>query len=154
MSSKNRKWIIAITLLWIGFLCAISFMEAWLKFRAEGVTLPIGLSIGKLIFGVLNKVELFLALLIFGILFRSKSLTHQSFLWFYAAFALLLFQTFYLLPELDARAAMIIAGETVQKSYTHFVYVAFDFLKTIGLVVVIVKLFKRLGGNNRYGSNF
>ena len=42
---------------WIGFVCAISFMEAWLKFRAAGVTLPIGLGIGRLVFQALNKVE-------------------------------------------------------------------------------------------------
>jgi uncharacterized membrane protein (DUF485 family) len=35
----------------IGFVGAISFMEAWIKFRAPGVTLSIGLGIGKLVFG-------------------------------------------------------------------------------------------------------
>ena len=36
--------------LWIGFVSAISFMEAWLKFRAPGVTLTLGLGIGRLVF--------------------------------------------------------------------------------------------------------
>lgn len=31
-------------------------MEAWLKFRAPGITLPLGLGIGKLVFNALNKM--------------------------------------------------------------------------------------------------
>src|SRR5690606_25200135 len=49
---------------WLGFVCAISFMEAWLKFQAHGVTLPIGLGIGRLVFHALNKVEWVLAIAI------------------------------------------------------------------------------------------
>ena len=43
----RSKYTLAIlsTFIWIGFVSAISFMEAWLKFRASGVTLPIGLGI-------------------------------------------------------------------------------------------------------------
>ena len=48
--------IIITVFLWSGF-CAISFMESWLKFRAPGVSLPIGLGIGKLVFNALNKME-------------------------------------------------------------------------------------------------
>lgn len=40
---------------WCGCIIAISFMESWLKFRAPGVTLRIGLNIGKLVFNALNK---------------------------------------------------------------------------------------------------
>src|SRR5215207_233169 len=44
---------------------AISFLEAPLKFRAPGVTLQIGLGIGRMVFRALNTVE---ALLTVGIL--------------------------------------------------------------------------------------
>ncbi len=40
---------------------AISFLEAPLKFRAPGVTLPIGLGIGRVVFRALNGVEVVLA---------------------------------------------------------------------------------------------
>ena len=39
--------------LWAGFICAISFMESWLKFRAAGLTLPVGLSVRKIVISVL-----------------------------------------------------------------------------------------------------
>lgn len=37
---------------------AISFLEAPLKFRAPGITVPLGLGIGRLVFQAFNAVEL------------------------------------------------------------------------------------------------
>ena len=56
-AQQNKGLSIALTFLWIGFVCAISFMEAWLKFQAPEVTLSIGLGIGRLVFQTLNKIE-------------------------------------------------------------------------------------------------
>ena len=36
---------------WLGMVLAISFLEAPLKFRAPGVTLALGLSIGRVVYG-------------------------------------------------------------------------------------------------------
>lgn len=55
----------ALTFVWLGLVLAISFLEAPLKFRAPGVTLQIGVGIGRLVFRALNTVE---ALLAVGIL--------------------------------------------------------------------------------------
>src|SRR3954467_7605999 len=51
----------AVTFVWLGMVLAISFLEAPLKFRAPGVTIPLGLGIGRLVFRVLNLVEAVLA---------------------------------------------------------------------------------------------
>ena len=51
----------AVTFVWLGMVTAISFVEAPLKFRAPGVTLQIGLGIGRLVFRALNIAELTLA---------------------------------------------------------------------------------------------
>lgn len=53
--------ILVAIFLWSGCILTISFMESWLKFRAPGVILPIGLSIGKMMFNTLNKIEWFFA---------------------------------------------------------------------------------------------
>lgn len=37
---------IAVTFIWLGMVVAISFLEAPLKFRAPGVTVPLVLGIG------------------------------------------------------------------------------------------------------------
>ena len=46
---------------WLGMVVAISFLEAPLKFRAPGVTVRIGLGIGRLVFRGLNIAEAILA---------------------------------------------------------------------------------------------
>ena len=52
---------VALTFVWLGMVLAISFLEAPLKFRAPGVTLQIGLGIGRLVFRALNSSEVLLA---------------------------------------------------------------------------------------------
>ncbi|MFW6600376.1 hypothetical protein ACQBAU_12945 [Propionibacteriaceae bacterium Y2011] len=52
---------IAATFLWLGMVLAISFIEAPLRFRAPGVTVPIGLGIGRIVFRALNVAELLFA---------------------------------------------------------------------------------------------
>src|SRR4051794_8321171 len=53
--------ILDLTFVWLGMVLAISFVEAPLKFRAPGVTLQIGLGIGRMVFRVLNGIEVALA---------------------------------------------------------------------------------------------
>lgn len=51
----------AVVFGWLGMVLAISFLEAPLKFRAPGITVPLGLGIGRLVFRALNAVEIVLA---------------------------------------------------------------------------------------------
>ena len=51
----------AVAGVWLGMVLAISFLEAPLKFRAPGITLALGLGIGRLVFAALNRVEVVLA---------------------------------------------------------------------------------------------
>jgi hypothetical protein len=129
--------------IWIGFIGAISFMEAWLKFRAPGVTLPIGLGIGRLVFAALNKME-WIALLIAIISliqFRTRLKSAEMFLLFAAA--ILIGQTTWLLPALDARAELYINGASVPPSNIHFYYIAAEGLKMIALFAVAISLLRR-----------
>ena len=48
----------AAIFVWLGMVLAISFLEAPLKFRAPGVTLQLGLGIGRLVFRALNACGL------------------------------------------------------------------------------------------------
>lgn len=54
----------AVPFVWLGMVLAISFLEAPLKFRAPGITLPLGLGIGRLVFRALNAAEIVLAVLL------------------------------------------------------------------------------------------
>ena len=144
MRTKYQMAIIA-TFLWIGFVCAISFMEAWLKFRAPGVTIPIGLGIGRLVFNALNKVEWLLGIVIMGNLVFSKSkiLTLKNTLYFIPIFMLLL-QTTWALPALDARAELYIKGQPFADSYLHFYFVGMEIIKVACLTIFGIKLFNKL----------
>ena len=66
--------VTALTFVWLGMVVAISFLEAPLKFRAPGVTLPIGLGIGRLVFRALNAAELVwaVAILVAVAMFRAS----------------------------------------------------------------------------------
>ena len=134
----NDRLIITTPILWLGFVLSISFMEAWLKFQAEGVTLIIGLSIGKLVFFALNKVEIFFMVILSISIFkkhwtlRIKNLINIL-VWI---MVILLIQTFYLLPVLDQRAAMIISGKPPAASFFHFYYLFLELLKVIALIII------------------
>lgn len=139
----NKPVSIASVYLWIGFICAISFMEAWLKFKAPGVDLPTGLGIGRLVFRALNLVEWFFTLLIFVNLFLSKSnfLMLENLPLYLTVFVLLI-QTVWLLPALDVRAQQYIEGKDVSPSYHHFYFVIMEVLKVGSLFIYGIKLFR------------
>lgn len=137
--SLKRRIIIVISVLWLGFVLSISFMEAWLKFQAEGVTLAIGLGIGKLVFGALNKVEIFfLILLLISSFKRYWYLPKKILKYTLIGLVIIVFlQTFHLLPILDQRADMIIRGEQPSPSYFHFYYVVLEICKVFMLSLFI-----------------
>lgn len=141
-SIKYPVAIIAV-FLWIGFVCAISFMEAWLKFQAPGITLALGLGIGRLVFNALNKVEWVFAIAIAGNILMEKGKINVIPTWLYfLPVILLLIQTFWALPALDIRAEMHIRRQEVQPSNLHFYYVGMELLKVICLFLFGIGLFK------------
>ncbi len=125
---------------WVGFVCAISFMEAWLKFKAYGVTLPIGLEIGRLVFQALNKVEWVLAIAILVDVLWHRRVTRHV-LMIALPVLLLALQTFWLLPVLDERALLAIHGQGVGPSHAHITYVIMEVAKVIALVLFGTGLF-------------
>lgn len=132
------------TFLWIGFVCAISFMEAWLKFQAPGISIPLGLGIGKLVFGALNKVEWVFAIAIaINILLENRKLITLTNILVIVPLCILIAQTFWVLPVLDARAELVIHGETPPPSSLHIYYVVFELVKVACLSVFGFGLFKK-----------
>ena len=128
--------------IWIGFLLAISFLEAWLKFQAPGVTLSIGLGIGQLVFNALNKVEWILSLSCILSVICNNSLANGIKLLIIVPILLVLIQTFWLLPALDIRAIKIIQGEFVPKNNLHYYYVISEIIKLIFLIASGSRLLK------------
>jgi hypothetical protein len=140
----KQKTIVIAAFIWIGFVCAISFMEAWLKFQAPNITLELGLGIGRLVFSALNKVELALFLLIAVLLITSKEMRKSSLINFSIVALILLLQTFWLLPVLDGRAQLIIEKLPVAKSYYHLYYIILELIKVPLLFFFGIKSLKHI----------
>lgn len=126
---------IAFSFIWSGLIIGISFMEAWLKFKAPNVTIPIGLGIGKIVFGTLNKVEWILITLISICFFIEKSSINSACIsLFLGQILIVLLQTLWLLPKLDSRADDYINGKSVVPSNLHLYYIFLEFIKLALLI--------------------
>jgi hypothetical protein len=151
--SVNNPVAVWSALLWLGFVCAISFMETWLKFTAPGITLALGLGIGRIVFHALNFVEWIFALSILGSFLYQFSIwvntkPHKMHSFFALALSILLFQGLWLLPVLDERAEHIIHGDAVPLANFHMLYVALEVLKVFALIVFISMNFRKTQNQN------
>jgi|SRR5680860_1375125 len=134
--------LIILTFIWIGFVCAISFMEAGLKFRAPGITLPLGLSIGRLVFGALNKVEWVLAIaIVLNYILFHKNYIEWNMAWIGCVILILLVQSIWALPALTRRANKIISGTILPPSTLHKYYLLLEVVKVSALFVYGMNLF-------------
>lgn len=127
--------------LWAGMLCGISFLEAPLKFTAPGITVPLGVGIGRIVFHALNKVELALSVVV---LLSASRLGVSSRIWptLLVAILILLAQTLWLLPALDARAVALQAGTPNPPNSQHVTYVVLEAGKLLCLLTTGVLAFR------------
>lgn len=126
---------IIVCFVWAGFMAAISFMESWLKFRAEGVELVSGLRIGRLIFKTLNRIEwCFLVILWGGYILAKPAVLPLEALSYFILTIILLVQTIWLLPVLDRRALANIEGNKPPRSYLHIWFAGLEVIKFIILL--------------------
>lgn len=133
--------MIVVSLLWCGFMSAISFMESWLKFKAPGLESSIGLSVGRKVFGGLNRVEWVFALMIW--------LSYATFrlyvpVWMTGVYLLLtlflICQSFWLLPLMNKRVEARLRGEKLAPSSYHFWYVGMEIIKLFALLFISFSL--------------
>lgn len=130
---------LAATFVWLGMVLAISFIEAPLKFRAPGVTLQIGLGIGRLVFRALNICELALAALVVGS-FVVQPPTTTTVVAAGVAVVALLAQVLAVRPGLARRSDAILAGDEAPRSRAHVAYIGLEVLKVIALLIAGVLL--------------
>jgi hypothetical protein len=144
LKKKRMKLIfkyaqVSIPFIWVGFICAISFMEAWLKFTPPNVSLVIGLSIGKVVFSALNKVELVAAILLGVFLLFERQWNWHSEIFYMMAIVILFIQSIWILPLLSERVDIYLDGSTPPPSSIHLVFIALEGIKTIVLIMYGIK---------------
>lgn len=128
---------VAAVFVWLGMVLAISFLEAPLKFRAPGITLPLGLGIGRLVFRALNICEVVLAAtaLAGAVLGGAPPAALVA---VGVAVAALGAQVVGVRPALTRRSDAVLADAAVAesgRSHAHFVYVGFELVKVAALLV-------------------
>lgn len=133
MTSLAQHLLWFLPMLWLGMVLAISFLEAPLKFRAPGVTLALGLGIGRMVFKALNIVEGVLAvlLLISAAIVGPGGATWG---WLIGAAVVLVIQVAAVRPPLTRRSDRVLAGAEGPRSTAHFWYIGFELLKIVALI--------------------
>jgi len=132
---------VAAVFVWLGMVLGISFLEAPLKFRAPGVTLALGLGIGRLVFRALNVCEAVLAAVVLpGLLAGGYSAATWGA--YVAAVATLAAQVVLVRPVLTRRSDAVLSGSDagVSRSRAHYAYVGLEVLKVAALAAVGVLL--------------
>jgi hypothetical protein len=130
---------VAVVFLWLGMVLAISFLEAPLKFRAPGVTVRIGLGIGRLVFRALNTAETALALaLVIGLVLGDPParITVAA----GVVVAVLVIQLALVRPGLTRRSELVLAGQEVPHARGHYAYIGLELLKVVALITTGVLL--------------
>ncbi|MFE2754542.1 hypothetical protein ACFXGA_21340 [Actinosynnema sp. NPDC059335] len=112
---------------------AISFLEAPLKFRAPGVTLVVGLGIGRIVFRALNAAEVVLAVAVVAASLVGGSPNPVA---VGVVVVVLVLQLAAVRPVLNRRSDRVLAGETPPRSRAHLAYVALEVVKVVALAVL------------------
>ena len=125
----------AATLIWLGMVLAISFLEAPLKFRADGLELRVGLAIGRIVFRALNIAEVIWAVVI-AICLTIAGPSGPVLVLAAATAVLLAVQLLVVRPRLNRRSARVLAGQEAPRSRAHHAYIGLEALKLAALVAL------------------
>ncbi|RSD11798.1 hypothetical protein [Amycolatopsis eburnea] len=138
MDQTSGALLSAFSFTWLGLVIGISFIEAPLKFRAPGVTIPLGLGIGRLVFRALNVVECVLAAGLVVAVAVGGFATPASVL-VIAVLVLLAIQLAVVRPRLNRRTDRVLSapdGAELPRSRAHLAYVGAEVLKVAALVAL------------------
>lgn len=149
-TSPVPRWARAMMLImpavWIGLIIGISFIEAPLKFTAPGITIPLGLGIGRRVFLAMNIVEIVIGIALVVALIslwrsqRIQAVAHFSAMRLYSciALAMLLAKTLIIRPLLAVESDAVLAGTSEGGSATHYYYIGAEGILFIALVLLTV----------------
>ncbi|MBK0422599.1 hypothetical protein JD292_11005 [Leucobacter sp. CSA2] len=134
---KIELFRVALPVLWFGMIAAISFIEAPLKFQAPGITIPLGLGIGRLVFAALNIAEgaILLAFTILSFWPTIARVAGKRVLIWFGLVAVYASKIVFVRPPLNARTDQVLQGADPGQSPWHYVYIACDVITMILLVV-------------------
>ena len=132
----------ALPFIWFGMVAAISFLETPLKFKAPGITIPLAVGIGRIVFKALNMVEALLAVALLAAAFSGpRTVPAPAAAAIAVAVLALAVQLLLLRPRMERRTRLLaqpaVGGGTEAKASTasHIGYVVVEMVKIIALPV-------------------
>lgn len=143
----TRLWLslrIVLPAVWIGLIIGLSFLETPLKFLAPGITVPLGLGIGRLVFIALSIAGWVLLPAIAAIGLARPREARRGWVLIGAMALIAAIESFVLRPMLAARSDVIIAGGDPGESGLHYVYIAADLLLLVVLVLYTAHSARRI----------
>lgn len=149
--SRAYLWQMAVPLVWFGLVAGISFIEAPLKFQAPGITIPLGLGIGRLVFAVLNAAEaaLLIALVAVHVWPRASRAVKKR-LWLVIALTVTFVAKVGIVrPPLNSRTDLVLAGAEPGESVWHYWYIAADLVTLVLLIAVAISAGRALWAAQR-----
>jgi len=135
--------ITVLLCLMAGMFFTVSFMETPLKFQVPGITLPVALGLGKLMFGLSTNIQIvFLISTVIIMLLDRKNHTKSDFTIILIIYLILMAEKFWMLPVLDARADLLSKGKPVPTSDLHNYFIYAETIKTVFLITAITLQFR------------
>lgn len=122
---------------WLGLIVGISLIETPLKFQAPGMTVPLGLGVGRLVFAAMNIVEALLAGLLLLAALRSRA-GRSEWILTVALVVVLALKSLVVRPLMHATTDAVIRGESAGGSGLHYLYIAADGALIVGLIALLV----------------
>jgi hypothetical protein len=134
ISTRAEVLLTLISGVWAGLIIGVSFLATLVKFRAQSLTMPVALDVGAHTFTALVRVEwifVVMTVVLWSVArpVRSHSIIHL------VQIALFVMEAFWLLPILEARAQVVIGGGSAEPSYAHIIFVAFEVIRVILLLI-------------------
>jgi hypothetical protein len=110
LSKHSSVALMNFSLVYLGVLLAISFTEAWVKFRAPLLQRHVGFDVGRHVFVALNTIELVLCVAMLSVLFSHEMDPPREQMWAIpsALAIIIVLDIGFLTPQLELRAAHII----------------------------------------------
>lgn len=121
---RRHRFAAPFSGVWAGLVIGGSLVAAPAKFQAPSLTREVALDVGRAQFAWLGVTELVLCAALLVAAFGSG-----PFRWALGATVVFGLQRLVLMPVLDERTLRIIAGEAVEPSMLHGIYVAFEVVK-------------------------
>ncbi len=122
---------------WAGIAIGVSFIATIAKFAAPSLTRPVALEVGAHTFAMLARIEWGLAAAL-AFLILAAGIDRLRLVLFILIVAILATAALWLYPQLNARAALVIAGQPLPPSPLHAFSVAAESLKVLLLALFAV----------------